>query len=102
MIEFIVHNTVQLWAVEMNVTSYSEARENFKTIIDKTICDADVTLIHRRNGGNAVLMSEEYYNSMVETLHLLSTPSNARALERAIAQDKANHGVKHDLLDSKE
>ncbi|TXJ06889.1 MAG: hypothetical protein E6Q25_08470 [Acinetobacter sp.] len=83
----------------MNITSYSDARENFKSVIDKTINDADVTIIHRRKGGNAVLMSEAQYNSMVETLYLLSNPANARALERAIAQDKANQGVKRELLD---
>jgi PHD/YefM family antitoxin component YafN of YafNO toxin-antitoxin module len=32
----------------MNITSYSDARENFKKIIDKTINDTDVTLIHHR------------------------------------------------------
>ena len=73
----------------MHVTSYSEARENFKNIIDKTIDDADVTLIHRRKGGNAVLMSEEYYNSMIETLHLLSNPANAKHLAQSIEQHKA-------------
>jgi antitoxin YefM len=83
----------------VNITSYSDARENFKSVIDKTINDADVTIIHRRKGGNAVLMSEAQYNSMVETLYLLSNPANARALERAIAQDKANQGVKRELLD---
>ena len=83
----------------MNITSYSDARENFKSVIDKTINDADITIIHRRKGGNAVLMSEAQYNSMVETLYLLSNPANARALERAIAQDKANQGVKRELLD---
>jgi antitoxin YefM len=45
-------------------------------------------------------MSEDYYNSMMETLHLLLNPSNARALERAIAQDKTNQVVKRELLDA--
>ncbi|KAF1020617.1 MAG: Antitoxin YefM [Acinetobacter bereziniae] len=83
----------------MHVTSYSEARENFKNIIDKTIDDADVTLIHRRKGGNAVLMSEDYYNSMVETLHLLSNPSNAKHLAQSIEQHKAGKAVKRELID---
>lgn len=86
----------------MNVTSYSDARENLKSVLDKAIDDMDVTLIHRRKGGNAVVMSEEYYNSLMETLYLLSTPSNARALERAIAQDRANQGIKRELLSEEE
>ncbi|MDG3555843.1 type II toxin-antitoxin system prevent-host-death family antitoxin [Acinetobacter bereziniae] len=84
----------------MKITTATEARANFKTVLDQTIDDADITIIHRRDGENAVLMSESQYNSIMETLHLLSTPANARALERAIAQDKANHGVKRELLDA--
>ena len=86
-------------ATIMHVTSYSEARENFKDIIDKTIDDADVTLIHRRKGGNAVLMSEEYYNSMIETLHLLSNPANAKHLAQSIEQHKAGKTQKRQLID---
>ena len=86
----------------MQISSYSEARANLKAIIDRTIDDADVTVIHRRNGENAVLMSESQYNSLMETLHLLSTPANAKSLAQAIAQDKANQGVKRELLDVNE
>lgn len=84
----------------MKITTATEARANFKTVLDRTIDDADITIIHRRDGENAVLMSESQYNSIMETLHLLSTPANARALERAIAQDKANQGLKRELLDA--
>lgn len=84
----------------MKITTATEARANFKTVLDQTIDDADITIIHRRDGENAVLMSESQYNSLIETLHLLSTPANARALERAIAQDKANKGVQRELLDA--
>jgi hypothetical protein len=45
---------------------------------------------HRRDAeGDAVVMSLDYYNSLVETLHLLSTPANVEALARAIHQDQA-------------
>ena len=83
----------------MNITSYSDARENFKSVIDKTINDAEVTIIHRRKGGNAVLMSEEYYNSMIETLHLLSNPANAKHLAQSIEQHKAGKTQKRQLID---
>ncbi|MFU8925266.1 type II toxin-antitoxin system Phd/YefM family antitoxin [Acinetobacter puyangensis] len=83
----------------MKITTATEARANFKAVLDRTIDDADITIIHRRDGENAVLMSESQYSSLMETLHLLSSPANARALERAIAQDKANQAVKRELLD---
>lgn len=83
----------------MYVTSYTDVRSNLKTVIDRTINDAEVTLIHRRQGGNAVLMSEEQYNGMLETFYLLSSPANAQSLERAIAQHKASKAIKRQLLE---
>lgn len=41
----------------MYVESYSDVRANLKAVIDRTINDAEITLIHRKQGGNAVLMS---------------------------------------------
>ena len=54
----------------MRVVSFSEARSQFKRVIDQAVDDCDATLIHRRDGENAVLISEATYNSMVETLYL--------------------------------
>ena len=72
----------------MNVVSFTDARNSFKAVIDRVVDDNDATLIHRRDGENAVLISESAYNSMMETMHLLHSPANARALQKAIAQDK--------------
>jgi antitoxin YefM len=45
-------------------------------------------------------MSLAHYNSLIETLHLLSTPANARALARAIGQDRAGQAQPRGLLDA--
>ena len=81
----------------IRVLSVSEVLENFKRVIDQTIDDADITIIHRQDGENAVLMSQCHYNSLMETLYLLSTPANAQALACAIAQDKTAQGVQRQL-----
>ena len=73
----------------MRVVSFSEARSQFKRIIDTAVADCDATLIHRRDGENAVLVSEATWNSMMETLYLLSSPANAQRLMQAIAEDRA-------------
>ena len=83
----------------MNITNFTYARANFKSVIDRTIDDADITVIHRRDGENAILMSETQYNSLMETLYLLSNPNNAKALARAIEQDKSNQHITRQLLD---
>lgn len=83
----------------MKVVSYSHARNSLKAVLDGVVQDADVTVISRRDAeGDAVVMSLDSYNSIMETLYLTSNPANAAALARAIAQDKAGQAQPHQLL----
>ena len=83
----------------MKVVTYSEARNALKSILDGVVSDADVTIISRRDAeGDAVVMSLDSYNSIMETLHLTSNPTNAAALARAVAQDKASLAQERELL----
>jgi antitoxin YefM len=43
-------------------------------------------------------MSLEFFNSLMETVHLLKSPANAAHLERSIAQFKQGKVVQRDLL----
>lgn len=83
----------------MKVVTYSHARNALKSVLDDVLQDADVTIISRRDAeGDAVIMSLNYYNSIMETLHLLSTPANTKALARAIQQDRAGQAQAQELL----
>ncbi len=83
----------------MKVVTYSHARNSLKSILDGVVQDADVTIISRRDAeGDAVVMSLESYNSIMETLYLTSNPANAAALAKAIAQDKAGQAQDRQLL----
>jgi antitoxin YefM len=83
----------------MKVVSYSQARNALKSVLDGVVQDADITIISRRDaGGDAVIMSLDQYNSIMETLHLTSNPANAAHLARAIAQDKAGQAKKRKLI----
>ncbi len=44
-------------------------------------------------------MSLDYFNSLLETVHLLKSPANAAHLERSIAQYKQGQVSEKDLLD---
>ena len=83
----------------MKVVTYYCARNALKSILDGVVQDADVTIISRRDAeGDAVVMSLDNYNSIMETLHLTSNPANAAALAKAIEQDKAGQVQDHQLL----
>ncbi len=75
----------------MRVIRFSEARNALKSVIDQVVDDMEVTVITRRNNSNAIIMSLDCYNSLMETVHLLKTPANAAHLERSIRQLRKGH-----------
>jgi antitoxin YefM len=82
----------------MKIISYTDARNGLKAVLDGVVNDADIAVITRREGGNAVVMSQAQYESMAETLYLLSNPANAAHLAASIAQHKAGKAKRRELL----
>ena len=82
----------------MQVISYSEARNSLKSVLDAVCDNVDVTIINRRDAGNAVVMSLDHYNSVMETLYLLQSPANAAYLAKSIAQLRAGEVEQHELI----
>ena len=83
----------------MKVISYSQARNALKSVLDSVVQDADITIISRRDaGGDAVIMSLEQYNSIMETLHLTSNPANAAHLAKSIKQARTGKARARELL----
>lgn len=70
----------------MNIVSFTEARNSLKSVLDRVVDDSDVTVITRRDSEDAVVMSLDHFNSMQETLYLMSSPKNAERLAESIAQ----------------
>lgn len=84
----------------MRVVNFSEARNSLKTVIDQVINDADVTVIARRDAPDAVLMSLDTFNSLMETVHLLKSPANASHLAQSIAQYRQGNTTTRSLDDA--
>jgi antitoxin YefM len=74
----------------MNIVTYTEARNNFSSILDKATEDHDPQIISRRNGKDAVLLSLDDYESLQETDYLLRSPNNAKRLLNSV--DTINSG----------
>ncbi|EKT61286.1 type II toxin-antitoxin system Phd/YefM family antitoxin [Providencia sneebia] len=83
----------------MKIISFSDARNNLKTVLDRVVNDADTTIITRRDSEDAIVMSLDYYNSLMETIYLLRSPANAEHLNRSIAQFKSAKTLKKELVD---
>lgn len=69
----------------MNAMTVSQARANFGRALDQVVEDR-VELVITRKAGDVVLVARDEYDSLLETLHLLSSPANAAALETAKQQ----------------
>ena len=82
----------------MRIVSYSEARNSLKSVLDAVADDAEVTVISRRDGADAVVMSFDHYQSIMETMHLLSTPANAAHLATSIAQYRMGKSKRQKLV----
>jgi antitoxin YefM len=64
--------------------SYSDLRSNLASYMED-VCDSRAPLlVTRQNARSVVIMSEEDYEGLMETVHLLKSPANAARLLRSI------------------
>lgn len=82
----------------MEVLSYSDARKNLKSVMDKVVADHSEAIITRRNGEAVVMVSLSEWNSIRETEYLLSNPENAKRLRSGIEQFNAGKGLERELI----
>lgn len=81
----------------MPTITFSDARNQLKQVLDRVAADADYTVITRRDAEDAVVMSLDNFNSLMETVHLLRSPANAEHLTRAIAEYREGRTSQHPL-----
>ena len=74
----------------MKVVNYTEFRNNLTENLDAVNEDAEIVIVFRTKGKNVVVISLDEYNSMKETLYLISTKTNRKQLDAAI--DEMNKG----------
>lgn len=83
----------------MDVMNFSDARAQFKGVMDRAINDKQEVVVTRKKGEAVVVVSLEAWNSINETLHLLSSPRNAARLRSSIAQLDAVDGQERELIE---
>lgn len=69
----------------MNVQTYSQTRANFKATIE-SVADRHEPLLITSKSADVVMMTREDYDSMQETIYLLSSRNNANRLLDSIAE----------------
>ena len=69
----------------MTTLTASRARKDFFSLLRDTSEKHDVIRIHHKYG-DAVMMSEGEYESMIETMELLSVPGFPEAIAKALQE----------------
>ncbi len=67
-------------------TTYSQAREQLKSLMDRAVEDREVIVVRRRAGGDVAMIAADELESLVETAHLLRSPKNAQRLLAALSR----------------
>ena len=83
----------------MIAANFSEFRAELKRFLDSVEDDNETLIIKRKSGKGTVMISLEEYNSIMETLHLLSSKKNADRLYESIEQMKAGKTITPKLDD---
>jgi len=77
----------------MIAANYSEFRTDLKKYLDSVEDDNETLIIKRKTGKGAVLISLDEYNSLMETMHLLSSKKNADRLYESLQQLRSGKTV---------
>ena len=77
----------------MDAITYSAARANLATTMDRVCNDHEALIITRNGEQSVVMLSLEDFQALEETAYLLRNPANAKRLLAAAEQLSAGKGV---------
>ncbi|HAH24195.1 MAG TPA: prevent-host-death protein [Prolixibacteraceae bacterium] len=83
----------------MIAANYTEFRTDLKKFLDEVEENHETLIIKRGNGKGTVTMSMDEYNSIMETVHLLSSRKNAERLFESIRQMQEGDIVENNLIE---
>jgi antitoxin YefM len=83
----------------MDAISYSTARANLASTMDRVCNDHEALIITRNGEQSVVMLSLADYKALEETSYLLRSPVNASRLHAAITQLNSGKGKKRELAE---
>ena len=73
----------------MITTTYTSARRNLEELLDEVTQNRETVIIRRGDGDDVAMIAADELRGLVETLHLLRSPENARRLLTALRRAQA-------------
>jgi len=79
--------------------TYTSAREQFASLLDRVTKDREVVIIQRRGAEDVAMLSASELASLTETAYLLRSPQNAERLLSALGRALKNQGKAQSMDD---
>jgi len=89
----------KLGDIKMIAANFTEFRTKLKKFLDTVEENNETLIIKRGTGKGTVMISLDEYNSIMETVHLLSSKANADRLYESIKQMKNGKGIQQELIE---
>lgn len=83
----------------MTTLSYTHTRNNLAKVLDEAEANRESIVVTRSGKSPSVIMSMEEYESIQETLHLMSSPRNVARMLQSIEDYKAGNFVSGELVE---
>lgn len=77
----------------MEIVTYSDARANLKSLMDRVVSDRVPYAVTRQRGKAVVMIALDDWNSIQETMHLRASAANAARLDAAMADADAGRNM---------
>ena len=80
-------------------TNYTNLRQNLASILDEVIDDCGCVIVSRTGKEDVAIIAASELSNMMETLHLLKSPANAKRLFAAMERADELEGIKMESQD---
>jgi antitoxin YefM len=81
-------------------TSYTDARKNLATLLDRVERENSVALITRRGHEDIAILPAQELTTLLESLHLLRSPRNAERLFAALEESIERDNLSDEAIES--
>ncbi|WP_035237847.1 type II toxin-antitoxin system Phd/YefM family antitoxin [Desulfobacter vibrioformis] len=80
-------------------TTYTQARASLASLMDEVTANREVVIIQRRGCEDVAMISADELSGILETVHLLRSPKNAKRLLTTLNRVKKGSGISQTIDD---
>lgn len=80
-------------------TTYTQARANFASLLDRVAKNREVVIIRRRGDENVAMIAADELTAILETAHLLRSPKNIKRLLSALERVRKESVIPQNIGD---